>query len=108
MNSSNAKTIAILIILLVLGYFLYKQFSVDDNSTVVVTETNEGVAAIGADIAILLNQINELQIDSELFTDPAYQSLTDLTNVITPIPQGKKNPFAPFVTAPTKAAPKAR
>lgn len=108
MNSNNAKTIAVLIIVVVLGYFLYKQFSTDENGTAVVTESYEDSSAIGGDIAILLAQINELQIDPELFTSATYQSLTDLTNAITPLPQGKKNPFAPFVTAPTKAAPKAR
>lgn len=108
MNSNNAKTIAVLIIIVVLGYFLYKQFGSNENDTTVVTETTDNVAAVGADIAILLAQINELQIDSELFTDVAYQNLTDISNVISPLPQGKKNPFAPFVVAPTKAAPKAR
>lgn len=117
MNSSNAKTIAVLIIIAVLGFFLYKQFSGDDNATTTVTDANgqpistidPNVATIGADIQALLVQINGLQIDAEIFSDPVFKSLTDFTSPVAAQPTGKKNPFAPFASqAPVKTAPKAR
>ncbi len=117
MNSSNAKSIAVIIIIGVLGFFLYQQFSGDENATAIVTDANglpistvdPNVSAVGADIQALLAQINNLKIDAEIFSDPAYQSLTDLTNAVPALPTGKKNPFAPFTNpTPAKPAPKAR
>lgn len=100
MNSSNAKTVAVVIILGVLGFFLYRGFASNENDTLSIEGAvmSEGVdvSTVGADIAVLLAQINSLQIDSAIFQSPVYQSLNDFTNEVTPLPQGKKNPFAPL------------
>lgn len=101
MDTSNAKTIAVVIIIAVLGFFLYRAYggsSQTDTLSVegVTTADGTNVATIGADIAVLLGQLNSLKIDSEIFESPAYQSLNDFTNEVPPLPQGKKNPFAPF------------
>ncbi len=117
MDSTNAKTIAVVIIIAVLGFFLYQQFSGSETNTLTATDANgqpitvgeQNLSAVGADIQALLTQINSVKIDSEIFTNPAYQSLTDLRNEVPALPQGKKNPFAPFTNpTPTKPAPKAR
>lgn len=115
MNSSNAKTIAVVIIIGVLGFFLYKGVAKDDTDTLsvegVVTADGVDISTVGADISVLLAQINSLQIDAAIFKDPVYQSLNDFTNEVAPLPQGKKNPFAPLpgtVVVPAKTTTKTR
>lgn len=114
MNSSNAKTLAVIIIFVVLGGFLYMNVSKSETDTVsiegVVTPDGVDISTVGADIAVLLAQINSLQIDAAIFQDPVYQSLNDFTNEVAPLPQGKKNPFAPLpgTVVPAKTTTKSR
>lgn len=100
MDTSSAKTIAVVIIIAVLGFFLYRGFGGSQTDTLstegVVAPEGVDVTAVGADIAILLEQLNSLKIDSEIFQSPVYQSLNDFTNDVPALPQGKKNPFAPL------------
>lgn len=108
---STLKTVLIVVIFLTLGYFIYTGFSGSETDTLTVTSTtalDENNLPIGADIEALLAQLNEVNIDAAIFSDPAYLSLNDYTNVVPPLPQGKTNPFAPLPGTAAKATTKTR
>lgn len=108
---STLKTVLIVVIFGALIFFIYRGFSNNETDTLGVQTTgavDENNMPIGADIEELLAQLNDLKIDSSLFESAAYKSLTDFTNSIPALPQGKVNPFAPFPGTPAKATTKAR
>lgn len=91
-NSSNIIFIIIIVAVIGGGIYFYK----NKGSDATIEEVPVDTASIGSDIYALLAQLNSLKIDSEIFVDPAYQSLNDYTSIVRPEVQGRKNPFAPL------------
>jgi hypothetical protein len=63
-------------------------------------------AALGQDLLAALALLRTLQLDTALFSDPAFRSLSDWGKDIPPQPVGRRNPFAPLgnqaPTTPTR------
>lgn len=55
-----------------------------------------GADAIGAEIIEALNQIEALELDDSIFSDPVFLRLKDKSQPIPPEPKGRENPFAPL------------
>ena len=97
--SKGTFIVLILIVLVSLGiYFYYKGAPTDTGSSLTTTST---VASVGAQAAasrvlMLLNTINSLKIDGEIFKSPVYNSLVDYTITIPEQNVGRPNPFAPI------------
>ncbi len=99
-SPSKGTFIALILIVLVsLGiYFYYKGTPTDTGSSLTTSST---VASVGAQAAatrvlMLLNTINSLKIDGEIFKSPVYNSLVDYTITIPEQNVGRPNPFAPI------------
>jgi hypothetical protein len=50
----------------------------------------------GREILALLADMKKIKLDESIFSDPAFQSLQDLSIELVPEPKGRPNPFAPL------------
>ena len=90
--SKNKVLLIALVIVAVVGYFLFK----GKGETPVVTVQAGGAGGIGQELLIELNRLKALQnINTGMFEDPAYVSLQDYTQSVVVQPLGRVNPFAP-------------
>lgn len=90
------KKLIIVIIILVIGFFLYSNFFVSDsadNSLLTATGPAE-VQVLGQDIIRNLNKIAALKLDASVFNDPVLLNLSDFSEEITPQDSGRRNPFS--------------
>ena len=74
------------------GYFTF--FSGSSGGGSILTST-DAASPVSKDILAALADLNSIKLDSTVFTDPTFVSLTDLGVVIPPQNVGRRNPFAP-------------
>lgn len=53
-------------------------------------------AALGEDLLTALALLKTISLDTSVFTDPVFESLSDWGKAIPPQPAGRRNPFAPL------------
>ena len=53
-------------------------------------------AAVGQDLLAALALLRTIQLDTSIFSDPIFESLSDWGKTIPPQPIGRRNPFAPL------------
>lgn len=93
-NPKNTTIVAIIaVIVLAIVYFYF--------SGGATPESERTIEAQSANVASnrvlsLLNQIQSLQINTDLFKATAYQTLVDYSVEIPELPVGRPNPFAPL------------
>jgi hypothetical protein len=94
--SSTKSTITILVVIALagLGYFWWSGNNTPSSSSISGTDASQ--AAVGVQVLNLLNQIQSLNIDTSLFSDPAFRTLVDYSVTIPPVNVGRPNPFAPI------------
>ena len=103
-NSAIKNSIVIIggILLLAVGYatFFKKDAPVMSPSPALVSENapngNSLQEQSGREILTLLLNLKSLKLDTSIFSDAAFQSLTDFGQSIPERPRGRDNPFAPI------------
>lgn len=63
-------------------------------------------AVVGQDLLAALALLKTIRLDTSIFTDPIFKSLSDWGKAIPPQPVGRRNPFAPFGAKPSSPAVK--
>ena len=77
-------------IIFVAAIMIYNSFLKD---TIFNTSNDEVAKNLGADLIDIYNDLQQVNFESELFRDPAYRELVDLSTTIAPLPMGRRNPF---------------
>jgi len=89
------KNIIIIAVIIGAMYIGYKTFFTEpEGSNLLKVQNVSSTQILGTDIIKAINQINSLQLDSSVFSDPVFLSLEDRSQVIAPQPRGKNNPFS--------------
>ena len=101
MRLGKFKYILFVLVGAVALFVAYSIFVVRDSgeSAVLVSE-NERTGRVPSSATELLRVLNDLQnitLDPRFFADEAYRSLRDWSVRLVPEPEGRTNPFAPFV-----------
>lgn len=93
---ATQKLLVILVVLALIGYVAYTTFVSEIPSEELTSGLTEDVIGerVGQDILILSDQLQAINIDSSVFSSPLFTSLVDISQPITPEPQGRPNPFA--------------
>ena len=92
--STRTKIIAAVIlggILLLGGYLLF----FNTTSTNVVSTDSAPASAAEVTFLNLATQTGSISFDTSVLSDPRFTALIDTRTAITPVPQGRKDPFAP-------------
>jgi hypothetical protein len=77
------------LIILVIGFFLYKFFL----GTPAPVSDAAAAPTVGADLLKLSGDISAATLNRSLFSEPGYRSLTDFDLPLQPEPAGRSNPF---------------
>jgi hypothetical protein len=102
--SKIVKIIIAVVIVLVVVFFIYKVASSqtenkDKEATTRVDYTTADNAATSGEAAALLRTLKNLEkveLNGDIFSDPAFTVLFDFSKVLTPIDKYRQNPFAPI------------
>jgi hypothetical protein len=88
----NSKILAalVLVAVLALGYFAYSSLTSPAPAT--VTQTSP----VSQNLLLALSNLHTIRLNGSIFSDPAFQSLSDFGVVIPPEPAGRRNPFQPI------------
>ena len=77
-------------------WFFFKK---NDNRNLLVSETAtnvRGEASVVREFLLLLETLNNLRLDTAIFSDRVFKSLRDESVALPHEPSGRKNPFAPL------------
>ena len=85
------------LVVLLVGFVMYREFASEPESNAIITSTNEE-AGPERDFLPILLQIQSVNFDERLFTDAVFRALVDFSQPIVPEPVGKPNPFGGAIT----------
>lgn len=93
--NKNLLLVLVLLVVAVAGFFIFQFVGGDPEP---LTSSQPGFSSpIGQELIIELNRLTALKnVKSDLFKNPAFASLRDLTQQVAPQPVGRGNPFAPI------------
>jgi hypothetical protein len=80
--------------LLLVGIFVYLTFFAGSSSPAALTSGDNQVV-LSQSVLQALQNLHTIKLDNSIFSEPAYQSLTDFGVVIPPEAIGRRNPFEP-------------
>lgn len=119
--NKNLKKIAIVVVVLAAGYFIYTTFLSGNSSnsglptgvsstggSLSSTAISNGgtVPMVGVDeFSTMLSRINSISIDTSIFQDPGYRALRDYPVMLGTDIVGRINPFAPIGTDSSSSLP---
>lgn len=78
-------------LVLVLGYYIWSS----QGSSPLLSSSDEGTSAVSQELLMTLGKLRTIKLDTNIFSDPAFVSLTDFGVTIPPEAAGRRNPFAP-------------
>lgn len=112
----NFKTIIIVIILIVAGFFGWRYFNPAETATndaLAVEKSTTATVPQSNKILIMLQKMEKVSLDLSVLSDQAFLSLVDNTASIEAVDLGRLDPFAPLwkqesasLTAPAPATKK--
>jgi len=91
----NFVLFAVIIVFVYLGYSYFFGGATTE-SDLVTQQVDQSATIVGQDLLSTLLELRTLSLDERIFADRVFQSLQDFSQPITPLPIGRKNPFAPF------------
>jgi hypothetical protein len=93
--SSTLKNLFVLLILILLGALAYFMFFSNPDSDIVSSDgTTAAQAAVQTrEFKRILDDLNSIELESPLFEDRTFLSLTDFSQQIVDRPYGSSNPF---------------
>lgn len=108
--SQKTKQTIIAIIIIIIAFIGFKMFFVDQSSTG-STLTSEvagpGQFIDGQAILVLLNRLNQVSLDSSIFSNKVFTSLVNFEKPIEEQAVGRPNPFLPIgIDGSNPTAPK--
>ncbi len=108
-HSSREKILIGVLILLIVGYFGYQMFSGGSAPAAVSVSTTDSSATssgvVGQDILTLVLKLQNISIDSSLFSSPLWTALKDSAAPLSPESQGRTDPFAALGSENAVAGP---
>ena len=92
------KKIILIIAVLLIALLGYSLLSEPKETETLLVSTNQVTQSqvVGNEIISALNQIQTLNLSSDIFSDPVFRSLIDRSTPIPDEPVGKSNPFSPI------------
>lgn len=91
----KSKNVFLIIGVVLVGYLLYV-YVFKPAEPLITATTTPSAQLVGQE---LINELNRLQslskISGDIFTNPAFSNLQDISVQVEPKPVGKRNPFTP-------------
>jgi hypothetical protein len=89
-------------VLLLGGIFVYMSYFAAPSAPAALT-ASDADASLSQNLLVTLQNLHTIKLDNSIFSDPAFQSLTDFGVVIPSQTPGRRNPFAPLGSTVTSS-----
>jgi hypothetical protein len=99
----NKKIVAAGVIVILLALVYWEFFSSSGSSTPLSSSTPTATSPASQDLLVALTNLQTIQLNSAIFSDPVFESLTDFGVTIPPQVAGRQDPFLPL--SPSSPAP---
>ena len=86
------------VVILLAGYVYFAYFAGSDAGPI-LTSSDSNVT-LSQNLLVTLQNLHTIKLDSSIFDDPSFQSLTDFGVSIPTQNVGRRNPFLPLPSAP--------
>ncbi len=86
------------ILLVAGGLYVYLNFFSGGNSEALLATTGDTQSPVSQDLLVTLSNLHTIKLDSSIFSDPIFQSLTSFGVELPPENVGRRNPFLPVGT----------
>jgi hypothetical protein len=90
------QNVIIIVVVLAIAFGVYSYFFVGKEEAVLTSENTGAAAPADQDLIALLLDLKSISLDEQIFSDPAFQSLSDFSQDLVAEPVGRDNPFAPL------------
>ncbi len=97
--SAQIKQIIIAIVIILVAFFAFKTFFGNEtpNDQSLISQSSESsYLAGGEEILVLLGKLNAIQLDSSIFSNRVFMSLTSFERPLEEQITGRPNPFLPI------------
>lgn len=92
---SLLKNIIIFVVLAGIIYFVYTNFFANNDLSLNTSSSNNEGEQITREFVMRLNELEQINFSSSIFTDPRFRSLTSFsTSPDSSVSSGRPNPFA--------------
>jgi hypothetical protein len=91
----NNKSIVVAVIIFSVALGIYQLF-LKPSPAIDVSLSGESVEGVGADVVRLRDSLQQVSLDTSLFSSLVYRALVDFTSELSPQPIGRNNPFGPI------------
>lgn len=98
MNSHTVSVILITLVLIGGGYWYFSSRS--DTDTPLSIETVDAGMEAQSEFQMLVSQLGSISFSTDIFGDPRFTALVDLTTPTEPEASGRLDPFAPLGVTP--------
>ncbi len=85
-------------VILIGGYLYFMYFSGGSSGGPLVSQES----VVSQDLLTTLTSLHTIKLDTSVFSDPSFQSLSDFGVIIPPQTAGRQNPFLPLTSLPSK------
>lgn len=91
------KNVFIIVALLAAAFVAYSIFfSGEEEGTLTASPAAPTQTAVEQELISLLLELRGITLETDILTDPRFESLTDFSQELVAEPVGRPNPFAPF------------
>ena len=90
----NKTALIGIVVLLAAGYVYFTYFS--GGSATPTLSSSDATTAVSQNLLVTLQNLHTIKLDDSVFSDPAFQSLTDFGVTIPPQTVGRQDPFSPL------------
>lgn len=91
--------IVLAVLLAVLALVVYINFFAGKGGGALLTSSGDSNIAVSQDLLVALTNLHTIKLDTSLFSDPAFKSLTSFGVQLPPENVGRRNPFEPVGAA---------
>jgi len=102
-SGSSTKSIIAIVVVVVISaavYFFMNGNKAPEGEAGLQAKATPEANASAARILVLLKQVQQIKMDTKIFSSPVFQSLDDYSIPIPSVDVGRPNPFAPIPGAP--------
>lgn len=100
------NTIILIVATLIVAAGAYWYFFTGTGNAPPLTTSGTDTTDSEAQFQTLVAELQPIQFNTDIFSDPRFMALVDLTTPITPEPIGRTDPFAPLAGLSTSASGK--
>jgi hypothetical protein len=103
-KQNRILSVVVVVFVFVIAFYTFFMGSSGSTGNATLLDTTGANSAASQQLLVTLANLHTIRLDSNIFNDPVFLSLTDFGVVISPESVGRRNPFAPFTATSSPTA----